>query len=126
MFEIHLLLFLFKLISLENLIKNLTDPDPQKNLLTLATKVAELQEQQRTTQIKIHELEKRSTVLMRERDQVLLENGRITASKAKLESLCRELHQHNQQIRVKYFNSLSFRLFNWTFSGRKYSTTTGR
>jgi len=36
---------------------------------------------------------------MRERDQVLLENGRIVAAKAKLESLCRELHRHNQQIR---------------------------
>jgi len=117
---------LFKLISLENLLKNLTDPDPQKNLLTLATKVAELQEQHRMTQSKIHELEKRSTVLMRERDQALIENGRITASKAKLESLCRELHQHNQQIRVKYFNSFSFMLFNWKFLGRKYSTTTGR
>lgn len=37
---------------------------------------------------------------MRERDQALLENGRIAAAKAKLESLCRELHRHSQQIRV--------------------------
>jgi hypothetical protein len=43
---------------------------------------------------------------MRERDQVLLENGRIVAAKAKLESLCRELHRHNQQIRVSYFENL--------------------
>ena len=106
-----MLLFFVQFFSLENLIKNLTDPDPQKNLLILATKVAELQEQQRSTQTKIHEAEKRSAVLMRERDQVLLENGRITAAKAKLESLCRELHQHNQQIRVKYFNLFIFLFF---------------
>ncbi|CAF1354559.1 unnamed protein product [Adineta steineri] len=83
----------------KNLLKSLTDPDPQKNLLNLAVKVAEYQEQSRTTQTKIHELEKKTAVLMRERDQVLLENGRVSAAKAKLESLCRELHQHNQQIR---------------------------
>ncbi len=87
----------------ENLVKNLTDPDPQKNLLVLATKLAELQEQNRLSQSKINEIEKRSAVLMRERDQVLLENSRITAAKTKLESLCRELHKHNQQIRVKKF-----------------------
>ncbi len=94
-----MLLFFF----LENLVKNLTDPDPQKNLLVLATKLAELQEQNRLTQSKTNEIEKRSAVLMRERDQVLLENSRITAAKTKLESLCRELHKHNQQIRVKKF-----------------------
>ena len=43
---------------------------------------------------------------MRERDQVLLENGRIVAAKTKLESLCRELHRHNQQIRVSHFENL--------------------
>jgi len=80
--------------------KGLNDPDPQKNLQTLATKIAELQEQNRVIQVKTNELEKRSTSFMRERDQALLENGRITASKSKLESLCRELHRHNQQIRV--------------------------
>lgn len=89
-----------RLVFAENLLKTLSDPDPQKNLLALATKVAEMQEQNRSTQSKIHELEKKSAVLVRERDTVLLENGRITGSKAKLESLCRELHQHNQQIRV--------------------------
>ncbi|UJR07855.1 hypothetical protein I4U23_012138 [Adineta vaga] len=83
----------------KNLVKTLTDSDPQKNLLTLATKLAEFQEQNRSIQSKIHELEKKSVVFMRERDQALLENGRISASKGKLESLCRELHQHNQQIR---------------------------
>jgi len=88
--------------------KNLTDPDPQKNLLTLATKLAELQEQNRLTQSKTTELEKRSIVLMRERDQVLLENGRISAAKVKLESLCRELHRHNQQIRVNILNKYFF------------------
>ena len=80
--------------------KGLNDPDPQKNLQTLATKIAELQEQNRVIQVKTNELEKRSTSFMRERDQALLENGRITATKSKLESLCRELHRHNQQIRV--------------------------
>jgi hypothetical protein len=90
----------------ENIVKNLTDPDPQKNFLILATKIAELQEQHRLTQTKTNELEKRTTILMRERDQVLLENGRIVAAKAKLESLCRELHRHNQQIRVSYFENL--------------------
>ena len=80
--------------------KGLNDPDPQKNLQTSATKIAELQEQNRVIQVKTNELEKRSTSFMRERDQALLENGRITASKSKLESLCRELHRHNQQIRV--------------------------
>jgi len=83
----------------KNILKNLTDPDQQKNLLTLATKIAELQEQNRLAQAKTNELEKRSTIFMRERDQALLENGRIVAAKAKLESLCRELHRHNQQIR---------------------------
>ncbi|CAF2666997.1 unnamed protein product [Rotaria sp. Silwood2] len=83
----------------KNIVKSLTDPDPQKNLLTLATKIAELQEQQRLTQAKANESEKRLTILMRERDQALLENGRIVAAKAKLESLCRELHRHSQQIR---------------------------
>ncbi len=68
--------------------------------MTLATKIAELQEQNRLIQAKTTEIEKRSTLFMRERDQALLENGRITAAKAKLESLCRELHRHNQQIRV--------------------------
>ncbi len=93
---------------LENLVKSLTDSDPQKNLLTLATKLAELQEQSRTNQSKITELEKRSAVLMRERDQVLMENSRVTAAKTKLESLCRELHKHNQQIRVNKFESILF------------------
>jgi len=79
--------------------KNLNDPDQEKNLSTLATKIAELQEQNRITQAKTNELEKRSTIFMRERDQALLENGRIVAAKSKLESLCRELHRHNQQIR---------------------------
>ncbi|CAF3797871.1 unnamed protein product, partial [Rotaria magnacalcarata] len=83
----------------KNIVKGLTDPDPQKNLLTLATKIAELQEQQRLTQTKANESEKRFTILVRERDQALLENGRIVAAKAKLESLCRELHRHSQQIR---------------------------
>lgn len=86
---------------LENLMKSLTNPDPQKNLLTLATKLVELQEQSRSNHSKINEIEKRSTGLMRERDQVLLENSRVTAAKTKLESLCRELHRHNQQIRVR-------------------------
>ena len=80
--------------------KNLNDSDPQKNLLVLATKIIELQEQSRMTQTKVSDLEKRSTTIMRERDQVLLENGRIVAAKTKLESLCRELNRHNQQIRV--------------------------
>ncbi|CAF3662591.1 unnamed protein product [Rotaria sp. Silwood1] len=83
----------------KNIVKSLTDSDPQKNLLTLATKIAELQEQQRLTQAKANESEKRLTIFMRERDQALLENGRIVAAKAKLESLCRELHRHSQQIR---------------------------
>lgn len=74
--------------------------DPQKNLLALATQLAELQEQSRLSQWKISDIEKRSNTHMRERDQILLENSRISASKTKLESLCRELHQHNQQIRV--------------------------
>jgi predicted RNase H-like nuclease (RuvC/YqgF family) len=91
---------------IENIMKNLTDSDQQQNLLALATKIAELQEQNRFTQAKTNELEKRSTVFMRERDQALLENGRIVAAKAKLESLCRELHRHNQQIRVCYFQNL--------------------
>lgn len=81
--------------------KSLNDPDQQKNLLTLATKIAELQEQNRLIQVKTNEIEKRSTGYIRERDQALLENGRIVAAKAKLESLCRELHRHNQQIRVE-------------------------
>ena len=88
--------------------KSLTDSDQQKNLLTLATKLAELQEQGRTSQSKITELEKRTAVLMRERDQVLMENSRVTAAKTKLESLCRELHKHNQQIRVNRFESTFF------------------
>jgi hypothetical protein len=88
--------------------KSLADGDSQKNLLTLATKLAELQEQNRLTQSKINEIEKRSTVLMRERDQVLLENSRVLAAKTKLESLCRELHRHNQQIRVKKFRGIFF------------------
>lgn len=103
MLEISFKIYFLKILIfffLENLMKNLTDPDPQKNLLSLATKLAELQEQNRLTQSKITEIEKRSTVLIRERDQVLLENSRITAAKMKLESLCRELHKHNQQIRV--------------------------
>ena len=84
----------------ETIIQGLNAPHPQNNLQTLATKIAELQEQNRVIQVKTNELEKRSTSFMRERDQALLENGRITASKSKLESLCRELHRHNQQIRV--------------------------
>jgi len=88
--------------------KSLFDGDSQKNLLTLATKLAELQEQNRLTQSKINEIEKRSTVLMRERDQVLLENIRVSAAKTKLEGLCRELHRHNQQIRVKTLNKCFF------------------
>ena len=71
--------------------KHLNDPDAQKNLSTLATKIAELQEQNRLTQGKINDFEKRSTIFMRERDQALLENGRLVASKSKLESLCRDL-----------------------------------
>ena len=42
----------------ENIVKNLTDLDPQKNFLILATKIAELQEQHRLTQTKTNELEK--------------------------------------------------------------------
>ena len=80
--------------------KGLTDSDTEKNLLTLATKVAELQEQQRTLLTKSNELEKRTTTYTRERDHISLENSRIIAAKTKLESLCRELHKHNQQIRV--------------------------
>ena len=76
--------------------------------MSLATKIAELQEQNRLAQSKIAELDKRAAVNMRERDQVLLENGRIVASKTKLESLCRELHRHNQQIRVSLDPSLLF------------------
>lgn len=76
------------------------EDDPQKNLLALATQLAELQEQTRLSQWKISDIEKRSNTYMRERDQILLENSRASAAKTKLESLCRELHQHNQQIRV--------------------------
>lgn len=94
------------ILILENIVKGLTDSDQQKNLLTLATKIAELQEQQRLTQARANESEKRLTALMRERDQALLENGRIVAAKAKLESLCRELHRHSQQIRVNSIRSL--------------------
>lgn len=90
--------------TLENIVKGLTDSDPQKNLLTLATKIAELQEQQRLINARANDSEKRLANLMRERDQALLENGRIIAAKAKLESLCRELHRHSQQIRVSYSN----------------------
>ncbi|CAF5190579.1 unnamed protein product, partial [Rotaria sp. Silwood1] len=61
----------------------LNDQDPQKNLLTLATKLVELQEQNRLTQTKINDLEKRSTLLIRERDQILLENSRTFAAKSK-------------------------------------------
>ncbi|CAF3515101.1 unnamed protein product [Rotaria sp. Silwood1] len=87
-----------------DLMAMLTDQDPQKNLLTLATKLVELQEQNRLTQTKINDLEKRSTLLIRERDQILLENSRTFAAKSKLESLCRELHRHNQQIRVSNYD----------------------
>ncbi|CAF4027219.1 unnamed protein product [Rotaria sp. Silwood2] len=86
-----------------NLLEMLTDQDPQKNLLALATKLVELQEQNRLTHVKINELEKRSTFLIRERDQILIENSRASAAKSKLESLCRELHRHNQQIRRLFF-----------------------
>ncbi|CAF3416033.1 unnamed protein product [Rotaria socialis] len=83
----------------QNLMKTLSDADPQKNVLLLATKLAELQEQNRLTLAKINESDKRSIGLSRERDQILLENSRTSAAKTKLESLCRELHKHNQQIR---------------------------
>ncbi|CAF1524069.1 unnamed protein product [Adineta ricciae] len=83
----------------KSIMKGLTDSDTEKNLLTLATKVAELQEQQRTLLTKSNELEKRTTTYTRERDHISLENSRIIAAKTKLESLCRELHKHNQQIR---------------------------
>lgn len=105
--------------------KTLTDADPQKNLLTLATKLVELQEQTRFNHSKINEMEKRSATLMRERDQILLENSRITAAKTKLESLCRELHRHNQQIRVRFFQSIGIAILR-VFVGGKCSTTTGR
>ncbi|UJR38308.1 hypothetical protein I4U23_030978 [Adineta vaga] len=82
----------------KNIMKSLTDSDTDKNLLTLATKIAELQEQQRTLQTKSNDLEKRTTTYARERDHISLENSRIIAAKTKLESLCRELHRHNQQI----------------------------
>jgi predicted RNase H-like nuclease (RuvC/YqgF family) len=99
--------------------KSLSDPDQEKNLLTLATKIAELQEQNRSTQVKTNELEKRSTVFLRERDQALLENGRIVASKSKLESLCRELHRHNQQIRVLHPEDSIFSFVIQAFCFRK-------
>lgn len=95
-------------LILENLVKSLSDTDPQKSLLTLATKLAELQEQNRLIQSKINESEKRSTGLIRDRDQILFENSRSLTAKTKLESLCRELHQHNQQIRVKIINIYEF------------------
>ena len=114
---------MFKFIHiLENIVKNLSDPDSQKNLLALATKIAELQEQNRLTQAKTIEVEKRSTVLMRERDQVLLENGRIIAAKAKLESLCRELHRHNQQIRVNYHKIIYLSSLIYPFFSQDEST----
>ena len=97
----------FFVLSLEDLLKTLTESDPQKNLMVLATVLAELQEQTRSTQAKITELEKRSNVSMRERDQALLDNDRVTNSKAKLESLCRELHRSNQQIRVGHATPFS-------------------
>lgn len=96
------------MFCLENLMKTLTDPDPQKNMLKLATKLVELQDQSRLNHSKINEIEKRSATLMRERDQILLENSRVNAAKTKLESLCRELHRHNQQIRVRLFQSNGF------------------
>ncbi|CAF0719114.1 unnamed protein product [Adineta ricciae] len=83
----------------KSIMKGLTDSDTEKNLLTLATKVAELQEQQRMLLAKSSELEKRTTTYTRERDHISLENSRIIAAKTKLESLCHELHKHNQQIR---------------------------
>lgn len=98
-------------VFVENIMKGLNDPDQQKNLLALATKIAELQEQNRIIQVKTNEIEKRATIYIRERDQAMLENGRIVAAKSKLESLCRELHRHNQQIRVRHRffpQSLSF------------------
>jgi hypothetical protein len=82
-------------------LKNLTDADPQKNLLTLATRIAELQEQNRLAQLKTSDVEKRTLLLQREKEQALLEMSRMSAAKTKMESLCRELHKHNQQIRVK-------------------------
>lgn len=88
--------------------KGLTDSDTEKNLLTLATKIAEAQEQQRTLLTKSNDLEKRTTTYTRERDHISLENSRLMAAKTKLESLCRELHKHNQQIRV---NSSSKTIF---------------
>ena len=82
------------------MLDNLIDADPQKQLLTLATTLAELQEQNRSIQLKTNDIEKRATVVARERDQILHENSRASVAKSKLEGLCRELHRHNQQIRV--------------------------
>ena len=106
-------IFVYFNILLDDLIKNLTDTDVQKNLLSLATTLAELQEQNRSIQPKINEIDKRGIGVMRERDQILLENSRISASKTKLESLCRELHRHNQQMRVMHCHQLLIFVFSY-------------
>lgn len=37
---------------------------------------------------------------MREKDQLQTEHSKAVLAKSKLESLCRELHRHNEQIKV--------------------------
>ena len=91
------------IVFVENIVRNFTDSDPQKHLLTLATFNSWITSiiKDLCPSIHIMQAEKRLTNRIREHDHrsVLAEMVAYFAAKANsTPSLCREIHRHSQQL----------------------------
>ncbi|XP_068698257.1 alpha-taxilin-like [Montipora foliosa] len=86
--------------KLRSLLKSFEDvEDPETKLDALGRKYLQLASEQKTTQARKDELEKRLERVVRERDQLQSECNKASLAKHKLESLCRELQRHSKLVK---------------------------
>lgn len=71
----------------------------ESKLDALCKKYTEFAEEHKQLKNKYKLLEKQLTLTVREKEQLQTEHSKAVLAKSKLESLCRELHRHNEQIK---------------------------
>ncbi|XP_024900047.1 gamma-taxilin isoform X1 [Pteropus alecto] len=74
---------------------------PEEKLAALCKKYADLLEENRNVQKQMKILQKKQTLIMKEKVHLQSEHSKAILARSKLESLCRELQRHNRTLKAQ-------------------------
>ncbi|XP_039706850.1 gamma-taxilin-like isoform X2 [Pteropus medius] len=74
---------------------------PEEKLAALCKKYADLLEESRNVQKQMKILQKKQTLIMKEKVHLQSEHSKAILARSKLESLCRELQRHNRTLKAQ-------------------------